>query len=242
MTSDFHYRAVVPNSEHCVVIKTLPARPRKVVAGQGISCFQQNASKRLNSANVVLRRTAVKEVLTEDHRIDRVTFCRIHTTIHGKRRYVSITTAHEWFAINSIQEKIQYIHDHFPRISEFFKQLKARNNSVEHSLSPIDEISVTLSSETYGVAKIAFDKLSQTSNRYNTLVVFCRTLQTFKSPHVLVKSEILGDRVPLTQIYESSENYHYHVPIIGQTYENTYHDGWPIRHHANTGEDGDDKD
>ncbi|KAJ4427059.1 hypothetical protein ANN_26858 [Periplaneta americana] len=51
----------------------------------GISCFQQNASKRLNSANVVLRRTAVKEVLTEDHRIDRVTFCRIHTTIHGKR-------------------------------------------------------------------------------------------------------------------------------------------------------------
>ncbi|KAJ4447471.1 hypothetical protein ANN_09478 [Periplaneta americana] len=36
------------------------------------------ASKRLNSANIVPRRTAVKEVLTEDNRIDRVAFCQIH--------------------------------------------------------------------------------------------------------------------------------------------------------------------
>lgn len=74
---------------------------------------------------------------------------------------VSIATAQECFAKNGIEEKIQYIHNRFSKIPDILKQLEARNNSLEHSLSLIDEISVALSSETHGDAKIAFDKLSQ---------------------------------------------------------------------------------
>ncbi|KAJ4429025.1 hypothetical protein ANN_26021 [Periplaneta americana] len=54
---------------------------------------------------------------------------------------VSIATAHECFAKSGIQENIQYIHNRFSKIPEILKQLEARNNSLEHSLYLIDEIS-----------------------------------------------------------------------------------------------------
>ncbi|KAJ4438528.1 hypothetical protein ANN_14473 [Periplaneta americana] len=71
-----------------------------------------------------------------------ILYCRLSLqSIRNAEDAVSIATAQECFTKNGIQEKIQYIHNRFYKIPEILKQLEARNNSLEHSLSLIYEIS-----------------------------------------------------------------------------------------------------
>ncbi|KAJ4450187.1 hypothetical protein ANN_01594 [Periplaneta americana] len=92
----------------------------------------------------------------------------------------SIATAHEYFAKNGIQEKIQYIHNRFFKIPEILKQLEAQNNSLEHSLCPIDEIS--LSGEKTNIEKeFTEEELWNFSHAPVTSCDVERTLSLYKS-------------------------------------------------------------
>ena len=77
----------------------------------------------------------------------------------------SIAITQECFSEDGMDTKIQYSHTRFSKLPESITQLEARNNSLEYSLALIDQISNALSSETHGVAKIAFEKLSQVLNK-----------------------------------------------------------------------------
>lgn len=90
----------------------------------------------------------------------------------------SIAIAQECFSEDGIDTKIQYIHTRFSKLPEIITQLEARNNSLEYSLSLIDQISNSLSSETHGVAKIAFEKLSQVLNKNPGYKTICQIMKT----------------------------------------------------------------
>ncbi|KAJ4451787.1 hypothetical protein ANN_03259 [Periplaneta americana] len=90
---------------------------------------------------------------------------------------------------NGIQENIQNIHNHFSKIAEMLKQLEARNNSLDHSLSLIDEISVTLSSESHEVSKIAFDKLSQVLQKNSGNKTLCQISKKLSGEETDIEEE-----------------------------------------------------
>lgn len=107
----------------------------------------------------------------------------------------SIAAAQECFANIGIQDKIEYIHNRFSKIPTIITQLEARNNTLEHSLSLIDEISVTLSSETHGIAKTAFEKLSKVLTKNPGYETLCKISKKLSGTEMYIEEEFTQEEL-----------------------------------------------
>lgn len=124
----------------------------------------------------------------------------------------SIGTAQECFAKKGIEEKIRYIHTRFSKIPDSITQLEARNNSLQHSLSLIEDISTCFSKETHGVAKIAFDKLTNVLLKNSGYKTLCQ-----------ISKKLSGDSIVLEEEYSDEELWCFsHAPVTSCDVERTF--------------------